>query len=192
MFRRRPAFAISMSIAALLMLIAAASFPGVAQAKDSKVYGPFASESPDSSTCGNNWATDSFDRTFEVMKHPKNDGTYTVFEYFQNGSFVTFAGDSAGGCDTNPGGVISEGVTGSMDGDFTIIVSGGKYKPNGCKFGDCSTTAGFVAAVFGDGATYDIPSFYFEYNAYDGQGLSQTTWINASADRGGNSGDIAS
>jgi hypothetical protein len=163
----------------------------MASANDSKYYGPFAGESPDSSTCGNDWATDYFDRSFQVLKHANDDGTYTVYEQFESGSFVTVAGDSPAGCSSNPGGTISDGIVGSMSGDQTMIISGGKLKPNGCKFGDCSTTAGFVAAVFGESATSSVTSFYFQYNANDGQGLSWVQWINASADRGGNSGDIA-
>src|SRR6266545_6406928 len=31
-------------------------------------YGPYASSSPDSSTCGNDWAQDTFDRHFTVRK----------------------------------------------------------------------------------------------------------------------------
>ena len=52
-------------------------------------YGPYTSTSPDSSTCGNDWAEDTFDRDFTVR------GT-TVVEQFKNGSFVTMAGPSPG------------------------------------------------------------------------------------------------
>src|SRR5690349_7855627 len=39
-------------------------------------YGPYASGSEDSGTCGNDWAQDTFDRHFTV--HNNRDGTYTV------------------------------------------------------------------------------------------------------------------
>src|SRR5687768_12050823 len=39
-------------------------------------YGPYSSGSPDSGTCGNNWAQDTFNRHFTV-KH-NHDGTFTV------------------------------------------------------------------------------------------------------------------
>ena len=34
------------------------------------------------------------------------------------------AGPSPGACDTNPGGTVSEGVTGKMQGSFSLVVSG--------------------------------------------------------------------
>src|SRR4051794_30095316 len=39
-------------------------------------YGSYPSGSPDSGTCGNDWATDTFDRDFTVRSN--HDGTYTV------------------------------------------------------------------------------------------------------------------
>src|SRR5687768_13737919 len=39
-------------------------------------YGPYPSGSPDSGTCGNDWAEDTFDRHFTVRTNP--DGTFTV------------------------------------------------------------------------------------------------------------------
>lgn len=92
-------------IGALLLL------PGVASAGPAaRHYGPFASTSPDSGSCGNNWATDTFERHFTVKTSLNDDGTYTVTQQFMNGSFVTIAGDSPGGCDTNPGGTVGAGV----------------------------------------------------------------------------------
>lgn len=148
-------------------------------------YGPFASTSPDSSTCGNDWATDTFDRVFKVDTQLNPDGTYTIVEDFKNGTFVTVAGNSPGGCETNPGGTVADGVTGKMHGSFTIVVSGGVYDPDADCSAGCDTTAGFVATVFGESATYSVPSFIFHYSAGpNGQ------WKNASPDYGGNNGDI--
>jgi hypothetical protein len=79
-------------------------------------YGPYTSTSPDSSTCGNDWAEDTFDRDFTVR------GT-TVVEQFKNGSFVTVAGASPGACDSSDGygpGTFAAGHTGSMHGYFII------------------------------------------------------------------------
>src|SRR5436190_1234610 len=64
-------------------------------------YGPYASGSPDSGTCGNDWAEDTYDRDFTL--HNNRDGTYTVVEQFKNGDFVTNAGPSPGACDTTDG-----------------------------------------------------------------------------------------
>src|SRR5437016_5329151 len=50
-------------------------------------YGPYPSDSPDSGTCGNDWAQDMFDRHFTVMLN--QDSTFTVIEQFKDGSFTT-------------------------------------------------------------------------------------------------------
>src|SRR5918999_427422 len=69
-------------------------------------YGPYPSGSPDSGTCGNFWAEDTFDRHYRVDSTPNEDGTFTVREDFKDGTFVTNAGPSPGACETNPGGVV--------------------------------------------------------------------------------------
>ena len=165
---------------ALLFANPALSIPEV------RHYGPFPSVSPDSGTCGNDWAVDVFDRDFRVQTSPNPDGTYTVVEDFKKGSFVTNAGPSPGGCETNPGGIVAAGVTGKFQGSFTIVVSNGTFNPNAtCNSTACGTTAGFVATIFGAGATFDVPTFFFHYSAgRNGE------WKNASDDRGGNHGDI--
>ena len=147
-------------------------------------YGPFSGASSDSGTCGNDWAEDSFDRYFKADTSPGPSGTFNVIEEFKNGRFVTAAGPSPGGCDSNPGGTLEAGVTGKFQGSFVIIVSGGRFDRTATCPTPC-TTAGFVAAVFGSNATYDIPTFFFHYST--GQ---NGEWKNASADRGGNHGDI--
>jgi hypothetical protein len=160
---------------------------GAGQAR-TRHYGPFSSTSPDSGTCGNDWAVDSFDRHFTVDTRANASGVYTVTEEFKNGTFVTYAGASPGSC--QPGAsaaTLAAGVTGTMHGDFIIVVTGGSYNANAvCSSSNCGTTASFVATVFGASATYDIPTFAFHYNA-----ASCGDWRNASDDRGGNSGDIA-
>jgi hypothetical protein len=156
-------------------------------------YGPYASGSPDSSTCGNNWAEDTFDRHFTV--HNNHDGTFTVVEQFKDGSFVTTAGPSPGACDTTDGtppGTISAGKSGSMQGYeiITVVGSQSSYSetcdpmppPEGC------TTAGFITSHFA--GAYTVGTYFFHYSAGD-QGLIYHEWKNASDDRGGNHGDIA-
>src|SRR5262247_2779348 len=142
--------AVMIAYAALCSSLAL-SAPGVRQ------YGPFHSTSPDSGTCGNDWATDTFDRFFKVDVTPNSDGTYNVVEEFKKGTFVTVAGASPGGCETNPGGVVAAGVTGKMQGSFNIVVSGGTFNPTAVCDASCGTTAGFIAKVFGTTANYDIP-----------------------------------
>ena len=54
-------------------------------------YGPYASGSTDSGTCGNDWANDLFDRHFTVFGKP---GSFTIVEQFKDGTFTTPASDS--------------------------------------------------------------------------------------------------
>jgi hypothetical protein len=160
-------------------------------------YGPYASGSPDSGTCNNDWAQDTFDRHFTVHFNP--DDTITVVEQFEDGSFTTIAGPSPGACETNPGGTVEAGKTGSMHGYFIIQLPPGTMQTSNspdCVVGppptpDC-TTAMFINTHFTPcyPATCSANTFFDHYVAVD-QELIYHEWKNASADRGGNSGDIA-
>ena len=172
-------------------------------------YGPYPSGSPDSGTCGVDWATDTFDRHFTVKTN--QDGSIVVVEQFKNGSFVTTMippmNPSPGACDTTDGsspGTVNAGVTGSMQGYFIIPLPPGTVQTsydrhcNGFTMSntDC-TTAIFVDSHFTP-ACYGIPiptctvtTFFFHYSAGD-QSLVEHEWKNASSDRGGNHGDIRS
>jgi hypothetical protein len=162
-------------------------------------YGPYPSSSPDSGTCGNDWATDTFDRVFTVKTN--SDGTFTVVQQFKNGSFVTNAGPSPGACDTtdgSPPGAVNAGVTGSMHGYF--IISNVTTQTSTSPYCDavamtnagCTTTT-FINTHFAPcyPATCQVTTFAFHYSAGD-QGLVEHEWKNASPDRGGNHGDIRS
>ena len=157
-------------------------------------YGPFASGSPDSGTCGNDWAQDTFDRHFTVR--PNGDGTFTIVEQFKNGEFVTVAGLSPGACDVTDGtppGTIRAGVSGDMHGYLVWTVTGTQTSQDpscvaGMPNAPC-TGADFVATHFA-GVSGDVTTFFFHYSAGD-QGLVEHEWKNASSDRGGNHGDIA-
>lgn len=189
---KRSTFWLGAALAAMALVVVAAIPASAAQH-----YGPFASGSPDSGTCGNNWATDTFDRHFTVRSNP--DGTLMVVEEFKDGAFTTMAGASPGGCDTNLGGTVAAGVTGSLQGYFIIPLSGetqvsadlscvAQSPSAGC------TTAGFINSHFAPAcypALCPVTTFFFHYSA-GSQSLSFHEWKNASADRGGNSGDIAS
>ena len=185
---KRSVFWVAVSIALATGLVV-----GAMPASAAQHYGPFASGSPDSGTCGNNWANDTFSRHFTVESR---GGVLTVVEDFKDGSFVTMAGASPGGCDTNPGGTVSAGVTGSLEGYFVIPMAGENQisfdtscAPGGA---DC-TTAGFINSHFSPACYPDlcpVTTFLFHYSA-GGQGLTFHEWKNASADRGGNSGDVA-
>jgi hypothetical protein len=162
-------------------------------------YGPYTtSTSPDSGTCGNDWANDTFDRHFTVQSN--SDGTHTVIEQFKNGSFVTIAGPSPGACESTVpnGGLISDGKTGSMHGYFIIPNIGSQSSTSpfcdavGMNNTDCNTTK-FINTHFTACYPFTCPvtTFFFHYAAGD-QNLIQHEWKNASSDRGGNSGDIRS
>ena len=161
------------------------------QANGTQHYGPFTSTSPDSGTC-NDWAEDTFDRHFTVRASGLN--TFTVVEQFKNGSFVTtLDGPSPGGCDTDLGGTIVTGKTGSMHGYEIITVTGTQTSSEGsCVANTPSapcTTAGFIGSHFAGSST--VGTYFFHYAAGD-QNLAVHEWKNASCDRGGNAGDIAS
>ncbi len=167
-------------------------------------YGPYPSSSPDSGTCGNDWATDTFDRHFTV-KH-NADGTFTVIQQFKNGSFVvTITGPSPGACDIldepeNTGGVVNSGIKGSMDGYFIIPLPAGTTQTStdsscvaGVPTAPCTTT-GFINSHFTPAcypAACPVTTFFFRYNAGDQQ-LVEHEWKNASDDRGATHGDIRS
>src|SRR2546428_2711117 len=128
-------------------------------------YGPYASGSPDSSTCGNNWADDTFNRHFTVFQN--HDGSLLVVEQFKNGSFVTPSAtpspvppnppnSSPGGCQNSATtqGTANDGVTGSMLGYFVIPLPSGTTQTSvdsSCVAGSPSTTCtttGFVNSHF--------------------------------------------
>jgi hypothetical protein len=163
-------------------------------------YGPYASGSPDSGTCGNNWANDSFDRHFTVFLN-KNDGSFVVVEQFKDGNFTTVSGPSPGGCEpgSTPGTVIA-GVTGSLHGYFVIPLPSGTKQTSfdsscvsGSPTAPCTTTD-FIDTHFtpcyGSGGC--SAGTFFDHYVAPSQGLIENEWKNASADRGGNSGDIRS
>src|SRR3954454_4719570 len=67
--------------------------------------------SPDSGTCGNDWANDTIKRVYTVKK--RSDGTYKLVA-FDRGVFTTVAGSSPGACNTGTtnGSTVPAGVTG--------------------------------------------------------------------------------
>ena len=180
-----------LSLAAAVFVLAAT--PAVASAsQDSVHFGPINSASGDSGTCGPDWANDTYKRVFDASTTTNPAGTYNVTESFISGRFVTIAGPSPDACD--PTGVLDSmvagGVTGSFNGNFVVVVSGGTFNPDAtCDQTSCGTTTDFVATVYGEAATSTVTSFGFTYHA-NGPGLIQREWMNASADQGGNGGDI--
>jgi len=182
---------LSLAISILALAVAPAT---VMAGQDSVHFGPINSGSPDSSTCGGNWANDTYKRVFNMPTTPNAGTSYSGTESFIDGRFVTMAGPSPDACDPNgtAGSTIAAGVTGSFHGSFQVVVSNGTFDPNATCESGCDTTASFVATVYGTAATYTTgPSFTFTYHA-NGPDLVQREWQNASADEGGNVGDIRS
>jgi len=178
------------SLADLSTVLGAAGPTGT-QPNATQHYGPYTSTSPDSGTCGNDSAEDTFDRHFTVRA--SGIDTYTVVEQFKNGSFITNQGASPGACDTDVLGTIDAGKTGSMHGYEIITVTGTQTSTDGsCVANTPSapcTTAGFISSHFAGSDT--VGTYFFHYAAGD-QNLAVHEWKNASCDRGGNDGDIAS
>jgi len=171
-------------------------------------YGPYASSSTDSGTCGPDWANDVFNRHFTVFFNP--DGSVSsIVEQFKDGSFVTPAADSPpenfspGACQSGPpAGIVNPGVTGDLHGYFIITVPPSTFETSSDSHCDGVTmttdsscdTATFVNTHFSTcayGVTCSVTTFFFHYSAGD-QGLIMHEWKNASPDRGGNDGDIRS
>src|ERR1700724_3561500 len=183
-------------VAAALALIPMAAAADEGQG-DSQDFGPFASASGDSGTCGPDWAADTFNRSFTVQRN--SDGSFLVRESFSDGKFVTTGPASPGACQkgSGHGSVVAPGIKGRFAGFLSGTVTGGTLNQNGCDApAACDTTAGFIAAVFGPSAQYRCLSgvgncsFFFAYRA-NGHELRFNRWINASPDLGGNRGDIA-
>jgi len=166
--------------------------------------GPYAATTPDSGTCGNNWAIDLFSRSFNIK--PQGGG-WVVTQTFKNGRFITLgdgqsgAASSPGACDGHPdnGNTLKEGVQGSFSGTFTITVNPGftftgaggcgalsdwpQGAGNGSTPGDCTTgqwiATHFPGAVYGTDA--NVTAYHLTYKAIN------KTWVN---DNIANSGDI--
>jgi hypothetical protein len=195
---RRFLFVALLAAATALLPAAAAADDGHGGGRGDR-FGPFDSASPDSGTCGNDWAADTFKREFFVQQ--TGPGTWRVTEAFVDGRFTTLVGLSPGACETTSSHgslLLPPPKVGSFGGFLTGTVSGGTFNAHGCDVpAPCTTTSGFIAAVFGPTALYTCTtgvgacSFYFDYRAHD-QGLAYRHWVNASADLGGNRGDIAS
>jgi hypothetical protein len=163
-------------------------------------FGPFPSVTTDSGTCGVDWATDTMNRFFTVKLVSAGvaggPSTYRVYEQFKDGNFVTSMAPSPGACDSSDGtppGVIRDGVTGSFHGYDLITVMSHTFNPNATCPYPCDSTNVFLLSAFGpEGpATRNDTAFFDHYLAVD-QSLVFHEWKNASCNRGGNHGDIAS
>src|SRR5258708_26867515 len=117
---RRLLFAL-VSTAALVMAFSSTVVAGDVKVRDSG--------SPDSGTCGNDSANDTFTRELDVQQ---SGGTFVLTEFFKDGHFVTVAGFSPGGCQTGSdhGQLVDGGISGSFHGFLSGTVTGGSANPN--------------------------------------------------------------
>jgi hypothetical protein len=145
---------------------------------------------PDSGTCGNNWANDTLKRTYAVKKN--SDGSFSLIA-FDRGTFSTVAGQSPGACDTSDphhGATVTVGITGRMGGFVAEKITGGTFNPNATCATVCDRNA-FVAAFFGSSAQQSVDKFLYVYGAHDPT-LIKHAWVNAgNATTSHNHGDIA-
>jgi hypothetical protein len=137
----------------------------------------------DSSVCGGDWANDNYTRTLQFI--PQNDGTIQVVRSY-NGTFTTIAGvpGPQGPC---PGVAQTGGVTGTFTGYDVVTVTGGVFTPNATCADPCTTTAMLAAFFPGAPTASSAVANGWEYQ-YDAGANGK--WINRSAVRGGNVGNI--
>ena len=170
------------------LLLSTTMFAGVAGAAGTKNYNGYAGSSGDSSTCGPDWANDTYTRNFQVVKQVNIDGSYRVVETFTKGTFITIQGPSPESCEAGTSNQVSANLKGHFSGSFVIKVSGGTFTaPAAVDCGVPCTTASFIAAAFGGAATYAVSDFAFEYTTRN-LAACANDWTNAAT---GNGGDIA-
>jgi hypothetical protein len=155
---------------------------GSSGVNDPLVYTFTSSTGPDSGDCGQNWATDTYDRTFIVTA--QSDGSYSVLETFK-GSFVTNAGVPDPGdsrCTSSQQG----GVSGTFYGteQFTVPSPGPGEAADFDPYADCgsacspdtdgtsesSADAGndaFVSAYFPGASAPSVANYDFVYQTPD-------------------------
>ena len=159
----------------------------VASAADTQNFTFTGQGSGDSSTCGPDWANDTYTRVFKVYPEQNVDGSYRVVEYFTNGHFVTMQGPSPESCEAGTLNTVSANVSGNFHGNEVIKVTGGTYSPSDAAAWDgIGGTAGFISAGFGGGAA-NVSDFWFKYHTGNAAACVKT-WVNAAT---GNAGDIA-
>jgi hypothetical protein len=132
--------------------------------------------SPDSGTCGNDWANDTLNRTYVVKK--KSDGTYKLVA-FDRGTFTTVAGASPGACNTGTsnGSTVPAGITGGVAGFVVATITGGTLNTNATCPNPC-TRAAFETAFFGASAHETVTKFAFVYGSRN-PSLTKHFWLNS-------------
>ena len=175
----------------VVLMATFAFYAAAASAADTDNYQFTNQSSGDSSTCGPDWAADTFNRVFKVVPQQAHDGSWRVTENFTKGKFKTIQGPSPESCEAGSGNQVSANVKGSFHGFEVIKVSGGTYNPGNaatCSASPtpCSTTD-FVNSAFPGNTGFSVSDFWFKYTTFNAAAC-EDTWINAAT---GNAGDIA-
>lgn len=107
------------------------------------VFGPYNTPNDqDSNTCGGNWATDNFDRTYIVTPQP--DGSFDITELY-NGTFTTNAGESQPNPASCPGTLETGGVFGHMYGEYVLnLAAPADFNPTATCSAACGTSDFFA------------------------------------------------
>jgi hypothetical protein len=95
---RNTRFGMLLVLPLLLAIVMTSPLRSSAAGNGTDKFGPFAMTATDGSSCGGNWAMDTFQRTWSV--HDNGDGTFLVRREEKNGTFSAFAGLSPGACST--------------------------------------------------------------------------------------------
>jgi hypothetical protein len=139
----------------------------------------------DNGCAGTTWANDTIMRTLKV--HKNRDGSYRIRE-FDHGTFVTNADGmvaSPGNCPENTsrhGHTVRAGVTGTLKGYITGVVTGGTFNPSATCAAPCTQTV-FIATFFGPTAQFSCLSnsprckFKYGYHAKRNQNLLFRFWL---------------
>jgi hypothetical protein len=185
--RRIVVATLTTTLTVLMSTVSASALVGTAQG-DTVNYKYLNVSSPDSSTCGGNWANDTSTRTYRVYPKRALDGSYRVFVKFGQGTFVTLTGPSPEACEAGTANSLVAGVHGTFHGSITMKVTGGTYNPaEKVKCTSPCLLSTFVTAAFGSSAAWTATDFYFTYATADPSACA-SDWTNAGT---GNGGDIA-
>jgi hypothetical protein len=171
-------------VSALVLAAAGSADPGHRGSKSTKKGKlAFTVVTEDNGSCGNQWATDTLRRTFQVKAN--GNGTYRLTRK-DRGTFVTMAAVSPGKCGSKKhGNTVRAGVRGKVVGFLRGTITGGTFNPNAtCTGPDCGFTDVFITTFFGAGAQFSCfmnsPNCQFNYNytAAKGQTLLHRHWQN--------------
>ena len=192
---RKKRFGTLVVVTLLLVIVSASSLKTSAAGNGTDKFGPFAMSATDGSSCGGDWAMDTFQRTWSV--HDNGDGTFLVRREEKNGAFSTIAGLSPGACSDSAhhGATVNAGITGQMGGFFMFDVTSNTYNPGACATAaNCEDTDDFLANVFPTLSDYCSATciWNYEYDSND-RTLKYRHWQDKSDNAGNDKfeGDIA-